>query len=74
MAATSAGGGLTLPRSICTNLDLPPPVTEKKPHRNYIRSLEDKIKADCERCMADATSKVYVHENGVAKKTYYALL
>ena len=67
MAAASAGGGLRLLRSICTKLDLPLPVTEK-PYINYIKFLEDKIKVDCERCMADAASKFHVLENALVQE------
>ena len=29
MATTSAGGGLTMLRNICTNMDIPQPISEK---------------------------------------------
>ena len=62
----SVNSCLTLLRSICTNLDLPPHVTEK-PYSKYIKFLEDKIKVDCERSMAGAASKFHVPKNGVSQ-------
>ena len=62
MATTSAGGGLTMLQKMCTNLDLPPPVTEK-PYSRYIKYLENKIKADCERSMSEAAQTFHKNKN-----------
>ena len=60
MATTSAGGGLTMLRNICTNMDIPQPISEK-PYSHYIKYLENKIKNDCDRSMSFAAQKL--HEN-----------
>ena len=44
-AATSAGGGLTLIKNICTSMDFPPPVNNT-PYQRYLRFLEEKTIAD----------------------------
>ena len=60
MATTSAGGGLTMLRNVCTNMDIPQPISEK-PYSHYIKYQENKIKNDCDRSMSFAAQKL--HEN-----------
>ena len=57
VAATSAGGGLTSLRRICTDFNFPEPVTERA-YNNYLHHIEEKSIANCERSMAEAAKKL----------------
>ena len=57
MATISSGGGLTNLRNICTNFDIPRPITEK-PYRYYLKFLEKKIVEDCKRSISGAALKI----------------
>ena len=59
-AATSAGGGLTLLKNVCTTFDFPPPVGEH-PYQRYLRYIEQKAVANSERSMTNAGIKLCKH-------------
>ena len=53
VATTSAGGGLTSLRRICTDFNFLPPITEN-PYNKYIRYVEQNTIENCERSLSDA--------------------
>ena len=64
-ATTSAGGGLTSLRCLCTNLNFPQPITENSYNR-YIRHVETNAIKTSDRSLSDAAQKLRnVKLNGV---------
>ena len=58
-ATTAAGGGLASLRRLCTNLNLPEPVTENC-YTNYLKQVESNLKANCERNMGTAAKELRI--------------
>ena len=68
VATTSAGGGLTSLRRICTDLNLPQPITEH-PYNSYIKHVEKNAIENCERSLLDAAGRLRrLKLNGVDDK------
>ena len=57
VATTSAGSGLTSLTRVCTNLNVPEPITENRYNR-YIRYIEEKAVTNCERSLSDAAQEL----------------
>ena len=57
IATTSAGGGLTTLRRICSDMNFTPPITENAYNR-YIRQVEETAIVNCKRSMVDAAHKL----------------
>ena len=57
VAVTSLGEGLASLRNLCIHFDFPQPPAEHS-YQGYLKYLEEKLIADCERSMLNAASNL----------------
>ena len=60
-AATTSGGGLTMLRTFCSSMDLPPPI-HTAPYSKYLKVIAKSAMENCEESMSRAARKLVKDE------------